>query len=58
MLTVKKEGVVLSKTAAKFETNGVLNPAVIQEGAEIHMFYRAVGAGNHSTIGYCRLTAP
>jgi predicted GH43/DUF377 family glycosyl hydrolase len=58
MLTVKKEGVVLSKTAAKLETNGVLNPAVIQEGAEIHMFYRAVGTGNHSTIGHCRLTAP
>ena len=49
MLTFKKEGLVLSKTFAAFESDGVLNPAVIQEGAEIHMFYRAVGTGNYST---------
>jgi predicted GH43/DUF377 family glycosyl hydrolase len=58
MLTFKKEGLVLSKTFAAFESDGVLNPAVIQEGAEIHMFYRAVGTGNYSTIGYCRLVDP
>ncbi|MEY3442716.1 MAG: hypothetical protein RLZZ519_997 [Bacteroidota bacterium] len=55
MLTVKKEGLVLSKSGAAFEHDGVLNPAVIQEGDDIHMFYRAVGVGNYSTIGYCRL---
>lgn len=38
MLTFKKEGLVLSKTFAAFESDGVLNPAVIQEGAVIHMF--------------------
>ena len=32
-----------------------MNPAVIGEGNIIHLFYRAVQKGNHSSIGYCRL---
>jgi predicted GH43/DUF377 family glycosyl hydrolase len=58
MIKVKKEGVILSKTELVFEGDGVLNPAVIQEGGQIHMFYRAVRVGNYSSIGYCRLDNP
>jgi predicted GH43/DUF377 family glycosyl hydrolase len=42
----------------EFENEGVLNPAVIREGDSVHIFYRAVRKGNHSTIGYCRLDGP
>ena len=38
-----------------FEEEGVLNPACIEKDGLIHMFYRAVGKGNFSTIGYCQL---
>jgi beta-1,2-mannobiose phosphorylase / 1,2-beta-oligomannan phosphorylase len=58
MIKVKKEGVLLSKTDLEFENEGVLNPAAIRIGNEVHLFYRAVQAGNHSTIGYCRLNGP
>jgi predicted GH43/DUF377 family glycosyl hydrolase len=55
MVEVKKEGVILSKTSLGFEVEGVFNPATIIEGDEIHLFFRAVGKGNYSTIGYCKL---
>ncbi|MBE0647159.1 MAG: pesticidal protein Cry7Aa [Bacteroidales bacterium] len=58
MIEVKKEGIILDKTDLEFENEGVLNPAVIREGDSVHMFYRAVSTGNHSTIGYCRLDGP
>lgn len=58
MIEVKKEGMIVSKTHWSFECDGVLNPAVIKEGDEIHMFYRAVGKGNHSSIGYCKMSDP
>ena len=58
MLEVKKEGVVLHKTNLGFEIEGVLNPAVIHYGDFIHIFYRAVGKGNYSSIGYCKLKSP
>lgn len=58
MLQVKKEGVLLKKTALGFENEGVLNPAVIREDGKIHLFYRAVREGNYSTIGYCELDGP
>ena len=58
MVKVKKEGVILRKTTLSFEDEGVLNPATIQDGNTVHMFYRAVRKGNHSTIGYCRLEGP
>jgi beta-1,2-mannobiose phosphorylase / 1,2-beta-oligomannan phosphorylase len=58
MIEVKKEGVLLKKTDLEFENAGVLNPAVIREGDNVHMFYRAVRNGNYSTIGYCRLDGP
>lgn len=58
MIDVKKEGVILECTSLEFENEGVMNPAVIAEGNTVHMFYRAVREGNHSTIGYCRLEGP
>jgi predicted GH43/DUF377 family glycosyl hydrolase len=58
MITVKKEGILLTKTNLEFENEGILNPAIIREGDSVHIFYRAVQSGNHSTIGYCRLNGP
>ena len=58
MIEVKKEGIILYKTSLEFENEGVLNPAVIREGDSVHLFYRAVRSGNHSSIGYCRLDGP
>jgi beta-1,2-mannobiose phosphorylase / 1,2-beta-oligomannan phosphorylase len=58
MIEVKKEGIILRKTDLEFENEGVLNPAVLREGDIVHVFYRAVQKGNHSTIGYCRLDGP
>lgn len=58
MVTVQKEGIILEKTNREFESHGVMNPATIQQGEEIHLYYRAVGKGYQSTIGYCRLIGP
>ncbi len=58
MISVKKEGVILKSTHMEFESQAVLNPGCIQEGNNVHMFYRAVKPGNFSSIGYCRLNGP
>ncbi len=58
MIKIKKEGVILSETQLDFENEGVLNPAIIQEGNTVHMLYRAVRKGNYSTIGYAKLDGP
>lgn len=58
MVNVKKEGILLAKTDLDFESEGVLNPGVIQEGNDVHIFYRALNTGNRSTLGYCRLDGP
>ena len=58
MIDVKKEGIILSKTDLEFENDGVLNPAVIRQGDNVHIFYRAVKNGNFSSIGYCKLDGP
>jgi predicted GH43/DUF377 family glycosyl hydrolase len=58
MIAVKKEGIILYKTQLEFENGGVLNPAVMRKGDSVHLFYRAVRKGNHSSIGYCRLDGP
>lgn len=58
MIKVKKEGILLKKTHLEFENEGVLNPAVIRQGDSVHIYYRAVQKGNHSSIGYCRLDGP
>lgn len=57
MTEVKKEGVILEVTDLEFENQAVLNPTIVQ-GNNLHMFYRAVRNGNHSSIGYCRLDGP
>ncbi len=46
MIAIKKEGIILSETELEFENDGVLNPAIIQEGNTVHMLYRAVRIGN------------
>lgn len=58
MLIIKKEGILLEKTALGFENEGVLNPAAMREGDDVHLFYRAVSKGNYSSIGYCKLKGP
>ncbi|TVQ93283.1 MAG: pesticidal protein Cry7Aa [Bacteroidetes bacterium] len=58
MIEVKKHGILLSKTDLEFENEGVLNPAIIRQGDNVHIYYRAVSTGNHSTLGYCRLDGP
>ncbi|HRG22913.1 MAG TPA: hypothetical protein PLL23_00915 [Chitinophagaceae bacterium] len=58
MIKVRKEGILLVKTANGFENEGVLNPAAIRDGKHIHLFYRAVSKGNYSSIGYCLLSDP
>ncbi|MDP2414801.1 hypothetical protein [Daejeonella sp.] len=58
MIEVIKEGILIEKTALGFENEGVLNPAAIRIGEEVHLFYRAVSKGNYSTIGYCKLNGP
>jgi predicted GH43/DUF377 family glycosyl hydrolase len=55
---IKKEGILIEKTALSFENEGVLNPAAISTGDYTHLFYRAVSKGNHSSIGYCKLKGP
>ena len=58
MIQVKKEGILLDKTNLEFENEGVLNPSVIREGNNVHLFYRAVQKGGNSSIGYCQLDGP
>lgn len=58
MIEIKREGILLNKTTLNFENEGVLNPAVFRVGDDVHIFYRAVAQGNHSSIGYCKLTGP
>lgn len=58
MIKIQREGVILERTGLEFENEGVMNPAVFQDGETVHVFYRAVKQGNYSTIGYCRLEGP
>lgn len=58
MITIDKKGVLIGKTSHAFENFGVLNPAAAQDGDIVHLLYRAVSKGNHSTIGYCQLKGP
>lgn len=58
MIRIKKHGILLGPTRLDFENEGVLNPATIQHGDKILLYYRAVKKGNFSTIGYCDLSGP
>ncbi len=53
MLTAGR--VLLESTSNEFEEQAVLNPGCLEEDGNIHMFYRAVQQGNHSSVGYARL---
>lgn len=46
--------VILEKTELPFEEQAVLNPGCIEKDGIVHMFYRAVGSDNRSTIGYAQ----
>lgn len=41
MYKLKKEGVIIDLTELEFENEGVLNPAIMQEGNDVHILYRA-----------------
>jgi predicted GH43/DUF377 family glycosyl hydrolase len=58
MVNVEKKGIILSPTKNDFENNGVINPAVYQDGDDVHLFYRAVAKDNFSTIGYAKANGP
>lgn len=58
MVLVKRHGILLEPTNLKFENKGVFNPTCIIKGGQVHMFYRAWGKNNRSTIGYCKLDGP
>jgi predicted GH43/DUF377 family glycosyl hydrolase len=54
-LSAQSGRIVLEKTAREFEGQAVLNPGCIEVDGTIHMFYRAVRTGNHSSVGYCQI---
>lgn len=56
MVSIQRDGIILRKTTLDFESEGVLNPAVIKDNGKIHLFYRAVAKNNFSSIGYCILS--
>ncbi len=58
MVNVEKKGIILRPTENDFENNGVLNPAVYQDGNDVRIFYRAVANGNYSNIGYAKADGP
>ena len=57
-MNLKREGIILKPSKQEYETVAVLNPAVVQTGNTLEMFYRAVQKDNYSTIGYCVLEGP
>lgn len=58
MIRIKKKGILLKQTKLDFENEGVLNPATIRDGDQVLFYYRAVQHGNHSSIGFCKLSQP
>lgn len=58
MLKIQKHGIVLEPTVHFFERKAVLNPAIYQDGDDVHLFYRAIDGDNKSSIGYARLNGP
>jgi len=58
MIKVTKLGVILKPTKNAFESRAVFNPAIVQQGDYIHMFYRAVNKKYQSSIGYAKLKGP
>jgi beta-1,2-mannobiose phosphorylase / 1,2-beta-oligomannan phosphorylase len=58
MLKVVKLGVILKPTKKSFENRAVLNPAIVQQGKYLHLYYRAVNQKYESCIGYAKLKGP
>ena len=58
MIKVQREGVILEPTENSFENLSVLNPAVYQDGKEVHLIYRAINKNHISSFGYARLNGP
>lgn len=54
-ISAKRGGRLMDRSDRHFENQAVLNPACILKDGIVHMYYRAVREGNHSTIGYCQL---
>ncbi|MES3030848.1 MAG: hypothetical protein V4697_00335 [Patescibacteria group bacterium] len=44
--------IISPRPGMNFETRGTLNPAAVDIGGKVHIFYRAVADNNTSTIGY------
>ncbi|MBI3316756.1 MAG: pesticidal protein Cry7Aa [Candidatus Omnitrophica bacterium] len=58
MIKIKSEGIILESSEKGFDNQAVLNPACIESGGTVHMFYRAVRSPDMvSSIGYCQLEA-
>lgn len=58
MIKVKREGVILEPTKHEFEAQSVLNPAILQDGENLHLVYRAISDKGVSSFGYARLEGP
>ncbi len=58
MIKIKKHGVILKPTTRSFESRSVFNPAILQEGDEVHVVYRALNKKYISSLGYARLKGP
>ncbi|MEI7498238.1 MAG: pesticidal protein Cry7Aa [Candidatus Falkowbacteria bacterium] len=58
MVKVEKLGLILEPTQNVFETRAVLNPAVFQNGDDVHIIYRALDENYLSCLGYARLSGP
>jgi len=58
MIKVKREGIILQKTKNDFENKAVLNPAVLQDGQDVHIVYRAIDKEYMSSLGYAKLKGP
>jgi predicted GH43/DUF377 family glycosyl hydrolase len=55
MIKIKKHGVILEPTRREFEQVSTFNPAIYQEGNDVHVVYRAQDGDYLSTFGYARL---
>jgi len=58
MIKVEKHGIILNPTEKEFESKGVFNPGIYQEGDTVHILYRAAQDGDFSSIGYAKTKGP
>jgi predicted GH43/DUF377 family glycosyl hydrolase len=58
MIKVKKLGPILEPTSLAFENKAVLNPAIYQDGNDVHIIYRAISEEQVSCLGYAKLSGP